>query len=159
MTLFVCITPKSSYKTNGKRRRLRVAKLSMTCSGGISTSLCIFRSARALRRFSEVLLRRYVLSLRKVENERSAVAVDTGSVANTCSIRCILGKKDFSHETKASMAVDGRFAWSTFLHKSCQSAALCELTTNLVCSHGKVNLIAAKHANHIIEVRNTTVLW
>ena len=62
---------------------------------------------RPTRRSSPIVLRRYVRSLRSVENERSLVAVVTGKVANSRSKMWIFGKHIASHKANVSSTFDG----------------------------------------------------
>ena len=64
-------------------------------------------SASPDRRSSPIVEQVHVFSLCKVENERSAVATDTGSVQSICNNLLIMGKKSLSQFTKPSMAVIG----------------------------------------------------
>jgi hypothetical protein len=92
------------------------------------------------------------MSLRKFDNERTAVAVGC-----QCSKYLQhLGEKIFHMmPTHPWQSMDFSLG---LIHFSPQVLPQCELTTNLVCCHVEVNLIAAKNVNHVIEVRNATVL-
>ena len=80
-----------TLKSNAYLRSILCAKMSTTCSALISLSLYTLRSPSPDKRSVPIVLRKYVLTLRIVENDLSAVAVETGITKSSMKHFLMLG--------------------------------------------------------------------
>lgn len=64
---------------------LHCASLLTICTGSTMVSLCILKRANPGRRSRPIMFLRYVFRRFKIENNRSAFTVDTGSIVIICT--------------------------------------------------------------------------
>ena len=121
-----------------------------TLSVSTGISLWILRLAKPFSLLSDIVFLRYVLILRRVEKERSAVLVDTGIVMKILSRMWMFGKIVLSQIFRKSIALTwcALFRW----RKACQTSISAINTFKLLFSKTqliiiKLNKLLYAHAN------------